>query len=109
MRAIIIWYGPHLKESKILIIIVHNQFDLYTISRYLLQQSREGRFAERGEKQPDGVEIDAWDLWVGFEVGVVAVIANTNIIMMIMREILRRTAEGPFSEAWTQKVRVTLD
>lgn len=53
----------------------------YVFSQYLLQKSRESRFAERLKKLFDSVEIDARDLWVGFEVGIITVKANKHRIM----------------------------
>ena len=53
----------------------------FTMSQYLLQKSREGWFAECIKQRSDRVEIDSWDLWVGFEVGVIA--EKTNKYMIV--------------------------
>ena len=43
------------------------------MGQYLLQKPGEGRFAECLKQKPDRDEIDARDLWVGFEVDVIAI------------------------------------
>lgn len=49
-----------------------------SVEQYLLQKIREGRFAECLKQQSDRVEINTWDLWVGFEVDVITMATNKH-------------------------------